>query len=203
MVNGKPCVLRGEPLSAPINPSSLIKKNSVASLHTMIYHHQPPTAATPTPTQHQNPHIQSILSEHQNLFETPYGLPPARSYDHHIPLLPDIKPINIKPHRCPHYQKEIMTNLITDMLADGVIQPSQSPYSSPVLLVQKKDGTWRFCVDYRALNAATIRDRFPIPTVDELLDELQGATIFSKIDLRAGYHQIRVSPDDVHKTAFR
>nr|GEW83532.1 RNA polymerase II largest subunit [Tanacetum cinerariifolium]GEY05758.1 RNA polymerase II largest subunit [Tanacetum cinerariifolium] len=189
MVNGKPCVIRGEPLSAPINPSSLnslIKKNSLSSLHTMIYHHQPPTVTTPTPTQHQNPHIQSILSEHQNLFETPHGLPPVRSHDHHIPLLPDTKPINIKPYRYPHYQKEIMTNLITVMLADGVIQPSQRPYSSPVLLVQKKDGTWRFCVDYRALNATTIRDRFPIPTIDELLDELHGATIFSKIDLRAG-----------------
>lgn len=146
---------------------------------------------------------QGVLSQYTDVFAEPKSLPPARSLDDTIPLKPGTSPASLRPYRYNYFQKEELEKQVKEMLSNDIVQHSQSPFSSPALLVKKKDGTWRFCVDYRGLNEITIKDKYPIPIVDDLLDELQGSVIFSKVDLRAGYHQIRVKPEDVFKTAFR
>ena len=147
--------------------------------------------------------IEALLQEFISIIEESKSIPPQLFFDHKIPLLEEDKPVNVPPYRYAHFQKDEIEKQVHEMLQNGLIRPSNGPFSSPVLLVRKKDGSWRFCNDYRALNEATIKDRFPIPTVDDMLDELQGTQFFSKLDLRAGYHQVRVHETDIHKTAFQ
>jgi hypothetical protein len=149
------------------------------------------------------PDLQCILSDFADVFQDPKTLPPHRALDHAITLIKEDQPINSRPYRYSPLHKDEIERQVSEMLQSGVITTSMSPYASPVLLVKKKDDSWRFCVDFRRLNNITVKNKFPLPIVDELLDELAGTKFFSKIDLRAGYHQIRMREEDEHKTAFK
>jgi hypothetical protein len=148
--------------------------------------------------------LQALLSKHQTVFSTPQGLPPSHGvHDHSIPLVPGSLPPNIRPYRYHFAQKNEIEKMVQELLTARVIHPSTSPYSSLVVMVLKKEGSWWMCPDFRALNKLTIKDKFPIPVIDDLLDELSGAQFFTKLDLRPGYHQIRMKESDISKMAFR
>lgn len=123
-------------------------------------------------TQQKNPEIQALLSKFPGVCEAPKGLPPTRTHHHFINLKDGAQPPNIRPYCYPYSQKVKIEKLVNWMFLASIIQPRCNPYSSSVMLVKEKDGSWRFCVDYRALNNLTIPDKFPISTIEELLDEL-------------------------------
>jgi hypothetical protein len=150
------------------------------------------------------PHeVQSIIHDFEGLFREPDELPPNRDFDHAISLLPDTVYVNSRPYKYSPQQKDEIEKQVAQMLKTGIVVPSLSPFASPVLLVKKKDGTWRFCVDYRKRNAAAIKNKFPMPVIDEFIDEIAGAAYFTKLDLNSGFHQIRMAPMDEYNTAFK
>jgi hypothetical protein len=146
--------------------------------------------------------IQSLIQEFASLFDKQSGLPP-RSHCHNIPLIQGATPFWLRPYRYNTAQKDEIERQVADLLQSGMIQPSNSPFASPIILARKKTGDWRLCVDYRRLNALTVKNKYLLPVIDELLDELHGTVWFTSLDLSSGYHQIRMAPQDIHKTAFQ
>jgi hypothetical protein len=129
------------------------------------------------------------------------GLPPDRDVEFKIELLPGTAPISRRPYWMPSNELAELKVELNELLKKGLIRPSSSPWGCPAIFV-KKDQSLRMCVDYRPLNAVTIKNKYPLPCINILFDQLSKANIFSKIDLRSGYHQIKIRPEDVPKTAF-
>eukprot|EP00043_Microstomoeca_roanoka_P019474 m.219569 g.219569 ORF g.219569 m.219569 type:complete len:1192 (-) comp17002_c0_seq5:791-4366(-) len=145
-----------------------------------------------------------LLQEFPDLFpdDLPQELPPRRSVEHEIVLVPGSAPSARRYYKMSTQELAYLTKTIDDLLSKKLIRPSSSPFAAPVLFVKKADQTLRFCCDYRALNNTTVRNAYPIPDMSDLLDRLRGAKYFSRMDLRSGYHQVRVAERDIHKTAF-
>ncbi|XP_061349883.1 uncharacterized protein LOC133295080 [Gastrolobium bilobum] len=145
-----------------------------------------------------------VVNEFEEVFpdEIP-RLPPQREVEFSIELIPGVGPISIAPYRMVPLELRELKKQIEELLAKEFIRPSTSPWGAPAILIKKKDGSLRLCVDYRQLNKVTVKNKYPLPRIDDFMDQLRGAKVFSKIDLRSGYHQIRVKPEDIPKTAFR
>ncbi|GJS26103.1 reverse transcriptase domain-containing protein [Tanacetum coccineum] len=131
------------------------------------------------------------------------GLPPTRQVEFHIELIPGAAPVARAPYRLAPAEMKELAEQLKELSDKGFIRPSSSPWGAPILFVKKKDGSFRMCIDYRELNKLTVKNRYPLPRIDDLFDQLQGSSIYSKIDLRSGYHQLRVREEDIPKTAFR
>ncbi|GJW58837.1 putative reverse transcriptase domain-containing protein [Tanacetum coccineum] len=131
------------------------------------------------------------------------GLPLVRQVEFQIDLIPGAALVARAPYRLAPSEMQELSNQLQELADRGFIRPSTSPWGAPVLFVKKKDGSFRMCIDYRELNKLTVNNRYPLPRIDDLFDQLQGSSVYSKIDLRSGYHQLRVRNEDIPKTAFR
>jgi hypothetical protein len=182
--------------------SSHLMKKLLKKGHSDIISQLHSIHAVETPSVHLD--LQAILSKHQAVFSTPQGLSPSCGvHDHSIPLVPGSLPPNVLPYHHPFSQNNEIEKIVQELLQTGVIHPSTNPYSSHVVMVLNKEGTWCMCPEFCSLNKLIMKDKFPIPVIDDFLNELSDAQYFTKLDLRSGYHQIRMQDADIPKIDFQ
>ncbi|GJR38616.1 putative nucleotidyltransferase, ribonuclease H [Tanacetum coccineum] len=199
-LNNPEFIYHGSRLGKPLKIISALKAR------TLISHGCEGFLASIKDTSLDGPRLEShpVVRNFPDVFpdELP-GLPPEREVEFTIELIPGAQPISKAPYRMAPVELKELKDQLQELLERGFIRPSVSPWGAPVLFVKKKDGSMRLCIDYRELNRITVRNKYPLPRIDDLFDQLQGAKFFSKIDLRSGYHQLRVKEQDISKTAFR
>ena len=198
--SGETLAIQGEKSGAPLSIISCMKAHKcLRKGHTAIL-----ALISEKPIEEKKLEDIPTVREFPEVFpEDLPGLPPQRKVEFRIDLAPGAAPIVRAPYRLAPTEMQELSNQLQELSDKGFIRPSFSPWGAPVLFLKKKDGTFRMCIDYRELNKVTIKNRYPLPRIDDLFDQLQGSSYYSKIDLRSGYHQLHVQEEDIPKTAFR
>ncbi|GJS83296.1 putative reverse transcriptase domain-containing protein [Tanacetum coccineum] len=199
-INGETLIIRGDQSKTRLNLISCIKTERYISRGCQVFMIQVMEKKSDEKRLEDIP----VVKEFSNVFPKDLpGLPPVRQVEFQIDLIPGAAPVARTPYRLAPSEMQELSNQLQELADRGFIRPSTSPWGAPVLFVKKKDGSFRMCIDYRELNKLTIKNRYPLPRIDDLFDQLQGSSVYSKIDLRSGYHQLRVRDEDIPKTAFR
>ncbi|GJT71241.1 putative reverse transcriptase domain-containing protein [Tanacetum coccineum] len=199
-INGETLIIRGDRSKTRLNLISCIKTERYISRGCQVFMIQVMEKKSDEKRLEDIP----VVKEFSDVFpEDLPGLPPVRQVEFQIDLIPGAAPVARTPYRLAPSEMQELSNQLQELTDRGFIRPSTSPWGAPVLFVKKKDGSFRMCIDYRELNKLTIKNRYPLPRIDDLFDQLQGSSVYSKIDLRSGYHQLRVRDEDIPKTAFR
>ncbi|GJT09898.1 putative reverse transcriptase domain-containing protein [Tanacetum coccineum] len=198
-INGETLIIRGDRSKTRLNLISCIKTERYISRGCQVFMIQVMEKKSDEKKLEDIP----VVKEFPDVFpEDLPGLPPVRQVEFQIDLIPGAAPVARTPYRLAPSEMQELSNQLQELTDRGFIQPSTSPWGAPVLFVKKKDGSFRMCIDYRELNKLTIKNRYPLPRIDDLFDQLQGSSVYSKIDLRSGYHQLRVKEEDIPKNSL-
>ncbi|GJZ26503.1 putative reverse transcriptase domain-containing protein [Tanacetum coccineum] len=198
-INGKTLIIRGDQSKTRLSLISCIKTKRYISRGCQVF------VVRVMEKKSDNKRLEDIpvVIEFPEFFsEDLPGLPLVRQVEFQIDLIPGAAPVAHAPYRLAPSEIQELSNQLHELSDRGFIRPSTSPWGAPVLFVKKKDGSFTMCIDYRELNKLTVKNRYPLPRIDDLFDQLQGSSVYSKIDLRSGYHQLRVRDEDIPKTAF-